>query len=166
MEEVLDHLWVGGDRDYEKLKDREGWSFLRTCKEGPGGHRFILGYNTLGAPKDKNYLSVRKGNTLALNLLDLDDPNFISTEMINKGLDFIGERLKAGDKVLVACNQGHSRGPSLAFMYLRRIGDLPDVFRQGFKNFKMLYPKYEPGQAILQYIRSHYSELKRGNNEK
>lgn len=104
MEEVINRLYVGGDKDYERLQSRPGWSFLRCCKEGPGGHRALLGYHTLAAPKGANYLWVRRGNVMALNLLDLDDPAYISEEMIKKGLDFIEERLNAGDKVLVACN--------------------------------------------------------------
>lgn len=160
MEEIVNRLWVGGDKDYEKLQGRAGWSFLRTCKEGPGGHRAILGYNTLGAPKDKNYLWVRRGNLMALNLLDLDDPNYISEEMIDKGLTFIAERLKAGDKVLVACNAGHSRGPSLAMMYLRSVGELPDSFIRAEKVFRTLYPHYDPAQGIRQFAKSHWHTLK------
>jgi hypothetical protein len=160
MEETINRLYVGGDRDYEKLQGRAGWSFLRTCKEGPGGHRSLLGYTTLGAPKGANYLWIRRGNVMALNLLDLDDPAYISEEMVKKGLEFIDERLNAGDKVLVACNAGHSRGPSMALMYMRRIGELPDGFRNGYRIFKTLYPKYDPGQGMLHFVKSHYNALK------
>jgi hypothetical protein len=162
MEEVLDRLWVGGDKDYERVDGRQGWSWLRCCKEGQGGHRWILGYNTLGAPKDKHYLWVRKGNLMALNLLDLDDPNFMSREMIDKGLDFIDERMKAGDKVLVACNAGHSRGPTTAMMYLRRIGELPDSFIQSEKIYRTLYRHYYPGQGMRQFARMNWHTLKKG----
>ena len=157
--EVYSNLFVGDDTAYEKLKDKSGWSFLRCCKEGPGGHRQLLGYTTLGAPKGPNYLWVKRGKVLALNLLDLDDPSFIDEGMVNKGLDFIDERLKAGDKVLVACNQGRSRGPTMAMMYLRRIHDLPDRFRLAFKIFKGIYHKYDPGQAMEQYAKSHWDSL-------
>lgn len=164
MEEVLDRLWVGGDKDYEKVESRAGWSYLRCCKEGPGGHRWILGYNTLGAPKDKNYLWVRRGNLMALNVLDLDDPNYISKEMIDKGLDFIDEHMKAGSKVLVACNQGHSRGPTTAMMYLRRIGELPDSFGRAEKIFRTLYPHYDPGQGMRQFARTNWHLLKKATD--
>lgn len=160
MEEIISKLYVGGDKDYEKLAGKDGWSFLRCCKEGPGGHRSTLGYTTLGAPKGKEYLVARRGKRLALNLIDLDDPNYISPEMINKGLDFIDERLKAGDKVLVACNQGHSRGPTVAMMYLRRIDELPDNFHSAEKIFRTLYPAYDPGQGMRQFARSYWRSLK------
>lgn len=157
---IIDRLYVGGDIEYEKLKDKSGWSFLRCCKDGPSGHKDILGYKTLGAPKDKNYLFVQKNKHLmALNMLDLDDPNFFQEKMINKGLDFINERMNAGDKVLVACNQGISRGPSMAFMYLKKIHELPDSFVRAKKIFSTLYPKYNPGIGINSYVREHWKEL-------
>lgn len=157
--QIIPGLYVGDDDAYQRLKDRPGWSFLRCCKEGPGGHRQTLGYTTLGAPKDKNYLWVKRGNHMALNLLDLDDPEFIAEGMINMGLDFIRERLAAGDKVLIACNQGHSRGPTTALMYLRTVGEMPYAFTKAERVFRTLYPKYDPGQAMRQYARSHWRQL-------
>jgi hypothetical protein len=162
MEEIIPRLWVGGDRDYEELvdKDKRGWSYLRCCKEGPGGHRQSCGYTGLGAPKDRNYLVKRKGeNLMALNLIDADDPNFISPQMIRAGLDFIVERLAAGDKVLVACNHGHSRGPSVALMYLRSIGEMPHAFALSERIYHTIYPHYEPRAGIRQFARSHWSKL-------
>lgn len=162
MIEIIDNLFVGDDKTYEKIEDKSGWSVLRCCKEGPDGHRQLLGYKTPGAPKGKDYLSVRHKNLLALNMLDIDDPNFFSDEMINHGLDFIEERIKAGDKVLVACNQGRSRGPSMALMYMRRVGELPVGYRNGYRIFKTLYPKYDPGLGIEHYVKSHYNNLNKG----
>jgi hypothetical protein len=109
---------------------------------------------------------VRKGNLMALNLLDLDDPNFIPTEMIRKGLQFVHERLQAGDKVLIACNQGHSRGPTVALMYLRSIGEMPYHFIGAERVFRTLYPPYSPAQGIRQYARSHWDSLADQNIEK
>lgn len=159
MEKLLPNLelYVGGDRDYDKLSGKSGWAWLRCAKYGPGGHQQTLGYHTPAAPKGPNYLYVRKGNLLALNLLDLDDPNFVSEQMMNKGLDFIDERLKAGDKVLVACNQGHSRGPTTAMLYLRRIGEMPYSFIQAERVYRTLYPPYDPAQGMRQYARSHWN---------
>src|ERR1035437_6807877 len=35
--EIIKRLYVGDDAAYERLKDAPGWSFLRCCKDGPGG---------------------------------------------------------------------------------------------------------------------------------
>lgn len=158
MEDVLDRLWVGGDPDFNRVKGRDGWSYLRTCKYGDGGHQDLLGYHTLGAPKGPNYLWYRRGRNLALNVLDLDDPNFVSKDMIDKGLAFIDERLKAGDKVLIACNAGKSRGPTTAMLYMRSIGELPYNFIKAERIFRTLYPHYDPGQGMRQFARTHWSD--------
>jgi len=152
---------VGDDSDYERLKDHKGWSFVRIAKEGPGGHRQTMGYHTLGAPKDSpNYLWIRKGPLMALNILDLDDPEMIPELPIKKGLEFIKERIDAGDKVLSACNQGHSRGPTLMLMFLRAIGEMPEGFNRAAHKFKALYPPYEPNEGITIFARRHWHQLK------
>lgn len=158
MEEVVNNLYVGGDTDFEKIAHRTGWSALRVCKYGPGGHQQTLGYKTLAAPKGPHYLWAGKGNLLALNAVDLDDPHFVSEEMVNKGLDFIATRLSEGDKVLVACNQGQSRGPTLALLYMRRIGELPYNFIQAERIFRTIYPPYAPAQGMRQYARTHWGD--------
>lgn len=161
MAEIIDRLYVGGDREYERVQGNAGWSFLRCCKEGLGGHRQLLGYHTLAAPKGANYLWYRKGNILALNVLDLDDPSFISKDMIDQGIAFVQERLDAGDKVLIACNQGHSRGPTITLLYLRTIGEMPHNFIKAERIFRTLYPKYDPGSGMRGFARSHWYDYGR-----
>ena len=161
MEEIYSRIYVGGDEDYLKVKGKEGWSWLRCAKYGPDGHRELLGYTSRGAPAGPNYLFFRKNDHLmALNLLDLSDPNMIQFDgCIKVGLDFIRERLEAGDKVLIACNSGHSRGPTTGLMFLRSIGDLPYHFVKSENIYKTLYPKYDPGQGMRQIARAHWTEL-------
>lgn len=156
MEEIINRLYVGGDSDYERLKGKSGWSFLRCCKEGPGGHRETLGYSTHAAPKGPNYLAVEKGDRMALNFLDPTDPNLIPEKMVATGLEYVHKRLTAGDKVLVACNMGHSRGPTTAMLYLRSIGDLRGNFHSSERVFRTLYPKYDPGLGVRQFARHHW----------
>lgn len=167
MEEVIDRLYVGGDVDYEKLKDKSGWSFIRCCKEGPGGHREMVGYTVLAAPKGPNYLFVKKGDTMSLNFIDPDDPNFIPKEMVVKGIEFIDSRLATGDKVLVACNAGHSRGPATAMLYLRSIGELSGNFISSERIYHTLCRDYDPGIGMRQFARSHWgffeNSLLKGN---
>lgn len=160
MEQIITNLYVGGDIDYEKLEGKAGWSFLRCCKFGPGGHKDTLGYTTPGAPKGPDYLAVKRGHRMALNFIDVEDPNLIPLDMVNKGLKFIDERREAGDKVLVACNQGHSRGPTTALLYLRSIGEMAGNFIQSERVYRTLYPKYDPGQGARTFARSHWDSFK------
>jgi predicted protein tyrosine phosphatase len=163
MEDIYPDLYIGGDEDYERLKDEPNWAFLRCAKDGPGGHRHTLGYTSQGAPKDKHYLFVRRPKRLALNIIDAPDPNLFPRELIDKAIDFIGEQLGSGKKVLVACNHGHSRGPTIALLYLRSIGEYPYSFIRSEMIFKTLYPKYSPNAGIRQVARSLWSELGRAH---
>lgn len=168
MESVIPHLFVGGNNDYEKISNKPGWSVLRCCKEGPGGHRDTLGYTTLGAPKGANYLSVDALRRRALNFIDASDPNFIPVPLIEKGLEFIDKRLASGDNVLVACNAGHSRGPTTAMLYLRSIGELAGNFIHSERIYRTLCSNYDPGIGVRQFAKSHWDTfenlLRKGNN--
>jgi predicted protein tyrosine phosphatase len=97
---------------------------------------------------------------MALNLLDLDDPHFIPEEAVFTGLNFINKRLTAGDKVLVHCNAGHSRGPTMGLMFLRTIGEMPSSFGTSEKIFRSLYPKYDPAMGMRTFARAHWAQLK------
>ena|ERR1700734_3175498 len=156
MVEIIPRLYVGNDQDYERLIGRDGWCFLRACKYGAGGHQQTLDYHTLAAPEGKNKYTVTRGNKLALNILDLDDPNFIPQSMIDEALSFIGDGLAEGKKVLVACNHGHSRGPTIALLYLRSIGEMPYSFVWAEKIYRTLYPEYDPAQGIRQFARMRW----------
>lgn len=161
MTNIINNLYVGNDADYEDVKENKDWYILRCCKDGPGSHRELLGYTTMAAPKGENYLFAKRGRVLALNFIDSDDPNFIPEKMVNKGIEFITEQIDKGHKVLVACNAGHSRGPSTALLYMRSVNELPDGFRSGYRIFHTLYPKYEPAQGIEHYLKIHYNDFKK-----
>lgn len=165
MEEVYHNLYVGNDEDYEKTKDKKDFAFLRPCKYGDGGHQQALGYHTLAAPEGKTKYVARKGNLMALNLLDLHDPHYINSDMIESGLEFIKDQLADGKKVLIACNHGHSRGPSIALLYLRSIGEMPHNLGMSERVFSALYPEYDPKQGIRQYLRWHWSDWVKEHNE-
>jgi hypothetical protein len=159
MEQIYDNVWVGDDTDYEKIESNKDWRSVRMCKYGPGGHQQTLGYSSLAAPKGKNYLSVEAGNRIAINIIDMQDPNFIPFECIKLGLDYAKKQLEDGKKVLFACNSGHSRGPSTGLAFLRSIGDMPHNFHKSETIYRTLYRKYDPGMGMRQQLRSHWAEL-------
>lgn len=159
MEQIYDNVWVGDDTDYEKIESNKDWRSVRMCKYGPGGHQQTLGYSSLAAPKGKNYLSVEAGNRIAINIIDMEDPNMIPFECIKLGLDYAKKQLEDGKKVLFACNSGHSRGPSTGLAFLRSIGDMPHNFHKSETIYRTLYRKYDPGMGMRQQLRSHWAEL-------
>lgn len=151
-------LFVGDDSDDIEAQ-KKGYAILSACKDGPYGHRAALNYHTQGAPKGDHYYAATRGKRMVLNLVDHDDPNFIQEDAVYPGLRFIDKHLKAGDKVLVHCNHGHSRGPTMAMMFLRTIGELPSGFTTSEKVFRALYPKYDPNAGMRTFARGHWAEL-------
>lgn len=139
MEKVINRLWVGSDEDVAKAKDR-GYSRLCACKDGPDGHRAMLGYTSLGAPQDSKYLFATKGNWAAMNVVDNDDPDMIATSMIIDAIKWAKKEYATGKTILFHCNHGHERGPVMAMMFMRAIGELPHGFSQSKKVMKSLYP--------------------------
>jgi hypothetical protein len=139
----------------------EGWAVVHACKEP--FHRMALGYAGKGAPKDHpEYLwSERMGNRLALNIVDAPKPEFFDKSMIDKALEFIDEKLNAGMKVLVHCNEGMSRSPSLCLLYLIKQGIIKgDTFSDCEAAFMQIYPEYNPGEGIRGFTKEHWSEYR------
>lgn len=161
MEEIYPHVYVGDDADYLKIKDDKTWRSCRMCKFGPGGHKETLGYDTMGAPKGKHYLSVEAPNRIAINILDMLDPNMIPFECLEIALKYAKEKLDEGYKILIACNSGHSRGPTTGLCFLRAIGDMPHNFHMSERIYRTLYSKYDPGMGMRQVARSKWSDLDR-----
>ena len=68
-----------------------------------------LGYSGRAASKDHpEYLIAHRPDRLILNLVDVDNVNYIGAELVDAALAAIHERV-GFDKVLVHCNQGASK---------------------------------------------------------
>lgn len=171
--EVADGLWVGSDKTLASMKCIEmeaveagtsKWAVISAAKEP--WHRAMVGYSEFKAPKDSpEYFYARRGNHLALNLIDLrkigaDGNLYVPQEVIDRAMEFIREQLTAGNSVLVHCNQGRSRGPSLAFLYMWKnsmadvYGEpLPSGLDEAMTVFRKLYPAFQPGAGLLAYLK-------------
>jgi hypothetical protein len=155
MKEIYSRIYAGDDADYEKVKDSPDWRILRCAKEGPGGHRETLGYTERAAPKGPNHLFVEKPRKLILNLVDHpNDPDFFPDSLIAKSLAYISDSVQLGHKILVCCNHGQSRSPSLIFLWLYLNGKLPAEYHRALRQFRQLYPMYAPSDGIRQYVKS------------
>jgi len=116
-------------------------------------------YQSRGAPKDHpEYLVARRGNRLILNIVDADNPAFFAKEMIDAALDFTDKALARGLKVLIHCNQGESRSPSIALLYMAaRLGALPtESLYAAEEQFRKLYPRYNPKPGIRGHLYQHW----------
>jgi hypothetical protein len=158
MENIIDHIYVGSDKDDAEAR-RRGYSVLVCAKDANGGHREMLGYDTMGAPKGPNYLFVAKGHSAAMNCIDTDDVNMIPTEMIFEGLRWAKKEYDAGRTILFHCNRGHSRSPTTALMFLRAIGEMPHGFTESLKIWRKLYPPYDPEVGMKNKAHMLWKEL-------
>ena len=154
MIEICPNLYVGDERDYElRVKFETGWRAVHACKEPY--HRQALGYSGRAVSKDHpEYLIARRGQRLILNLVDVPDPAYIRKEIIDAALSFIHEGLGAGQRVLVHCNKGESRSPSICLIYLAVYTDRLPVssFLEAEAEFRKLYPTYNPKAGIRGFM--------------
>ena len=151
MTEVHKNLFVGDDADYQKVKDNDSWWIIRAAKEGAGGHRDTLGYKERSAPKGDDYLFVERPRKLILNLVDSPNEAMIPSSIVDKAIEYAHKHLAENKKVLVCCNRGESRAPSLAILIMHRLGQLPAS--RAINLFRKIYPNYAPSAGFKNYIR-------------
>lgn len=158
MIEISTNLFIGNQDDYEcTVKHQAGWRVVHACKEPY--HRAALGYTGRAASKDHpEYLIARRDNRLILNLVDVDDPAFMRKEIIDAALSFIHDSLSAGMRVLVHCNKGESRAPSIGLLYLAVFTDkLPTSSLEAAESvFKTIYPGYSPRLGIRGFLAANW----------
>ena len=92
--------------------------------------------------------------------MDTHDPAYIHKQIVDAALIFIDKGLAAGRRVLVHCNQGESRGPSLGLLYLAsRTDALPrSTLDAAEAKFRQLYPGYLPKEGMRGFLRLHWTE--------
>ena len=157
---VYPKLFVGNQQDYENGTFTDDYSFVLAAKEP--FHRATLQYTGRAADKtDPEYLFARRDNKLILNLVDAPKPEFFDKRIIDTALEFIDEQLNAGRNVMIVCNQGESRSPSIAMLYiatkcLSEVGGVKFVDYEAV--FMNTYPSYNPGAGIRAFMKQHWNE--------
>lgn len=159
MKEIIEGLFVGSENDVGEVEIRE-LAIVHACKEP--FHRQLLGYTGRGAPKDHpEYLFGERGNRLFMNIVDAPKSLFFDKGMIDKALDFIHEKLSQGLKVLVHCNEGMSRSPSIVLLYLVKHRLIEgDTLEDVEAEFLKLYPNYNPGTGMRGFVKENWSDYR------
>ncbi len=158
MVEIHPNIHVGDEEDYYSIANKsDGWAVVHACKDP--FHRKALGYTGRAASKEHpEYLVARRGDRLMLNIIDVSNPAFFATKMIYAAMDFIDEALSKGRKVLIHCNQGESRGPSLALLYMAARLDVltKDSYELAEQSFREMYPRFKPGRGIREHLKQNW----------
>lgn len=168
MIEIYPNLYIGSGADLIHADDGNGvhpdW-YVITAARDPW-HRDLLGYTTRGAPKDHaEYLMAQRERRLYLNLIDSPDPAFVREEIVATAIETIDRELRDGSKVLVHCNQGQSRAPTLGLLWVRwgtagepllhaMMAKLTPEF--AVDAFRFVYPAYAPSDGMLGYLKEHW----------
>jgi predicted protein tyrosine phosphatase len=160
MIEVHPRLFIGTELDYEsQVRLQGGWWVVHACKEPY--HRQLLGYASRAAPKTHpEYLFARREKKLFLNLVDVDDPNYIPKEIMDEALAFIDDGMRSGDRLLVHCNQGESRSPSIGLLYLAaRANSISSAsLPEAEADFRRIYPHYNPKAGMRGFLLRYWSD--------
>lgn len=133
-----------------------GAAVVHACKEPC--HRAGAGYTQRSLDKTHpHYLSLEKGRHLYLNLIDPPLPLF-QRESFARFFDFVDRHI-AARPVLIHCNKGESRAPSLALLYMAKRGHLTDESYDAARaSFAEKFP-YKPGQGIVTFLSENWRAL-------
>lgn len=156
MKEVYKNLFVGGDEDCRAVAGKSNWATVHACKTC---HVRKLGYSGSLPQDHPNYLVLEEGPDLYLNIVDMYDIDAKYTDpMIQKAFQFIDKHLASGN-VLIHCNMGASRSPTIAMLYLAKKSIISGSYDQALKEFQERYPIYFPGTGMTNYCKEHWDRL-------
>ena len=158
MVEVFTNLCVGDTDDCNKINSSD-WAIIHACKDPC--HRRIVNYKNNLPIEHDNYLVHEKDNHLALNIVDMKQellPEY-TDKIMKAAMRFIEENIDK-HKILIHCNQGMSRSPSIALLYMARLGVINNQsYREAATDFKVKYKDYNPGTGIAAYLAKNWADL-------
>jgi hypothetical protein len=160
--EILKSLFVGSQEDEAAVHGQAGWFVIHACKEPH--HRRALGYTGRAALKTHpEYLIAVRPGQLMLNLVDVDNVAYIAPEIIDAALVAIHDNIGA-TKVLVHCNQGFSRSPTIGLLYLAKHTDRYRSMdsASAVREFLKIYPAYAPALGMSEYVRLNWAKYVAG----
>jgi hypothetical protein len=156
LEQVYERVFVAGDAHCRR-GDAE-WAVVHACKSPC--HQHALGYRGSLSNSHPNYLTLHEGSDLYMNIIDPPRPLFMPPSF-SHFLGFSEEQWTAGKKLLIHCNKGESRAPSLALLFLAKCRHAIDdaSYPSASSEFETLYPRYSPGKGIQMYFSNNWATL-------
>lgn len=156
MEKITNNIFVGSDLDCFDAKP--GWAVVHACKVPC--HRRAVGYVGNLPASHSNYLFLVRGENLYLNMIDPPVPLFRPL-LFATTLEFVGRHMSEGKNILIHCNRGESRAPTLALIVLAKrlhliSAESYDLARQ---EFTRIYPHYYPGRGIQSYLAEAWDDI-------
>ena len=163
MIEVSPNMYVGTVGEaYPILKQQDDWRLVNVANTL---HLRLHGW--LKADRRSPYYIIHETpQWISVNWVDSPDPklfNYLNNgiNVVKQVLEFIQKSLEEGKKVLITCDQGQSRSPSIALVYLAKVSHtLPDSsFMEASREFLKIYPAYQPATGISGFLTNIWSEI-------
>lgn len=156
MISVQDGLFVGNERDCRR--GGSDWAVIHACKHPC--HVAAVGYSGSLASGHPNYLVFADRDDLFLNMIDPSAPLF-KLELFSACLSFASRKTEEGKSLLIHCNQGESRAPSLALLFLAKVklAISNDSYASARTDFELLFRNYRPGRGIQTYLATNWQSL-------
>ncbi len=159
MKKIIENLYVGSDFDCRSAM-AGNYAVVHACKHPC--HRRGVGYKGNLNSSHSYYLIKRSGCNLYLNMVDMEKKLLgrYTNPIMKAALQFI-EKYISDKKVLVHCNRGLSRSPSIILLYLASKKIITDDSYQKAKSefIRKYYGKYMPNRGIRLYLNSNWNEL-------
>lgn len=161
MIEVHQNLYVGGDSDCAVFTSSNK-AVVHACKSC---HRKQLGYTGSLPNNDPHYLIAKKPQNIYLNLVDMPQelkPEF-TDPILKSAIEFIDTHWPQ-KPVLIHCNQGASRAPSVALVYLAKKSLIANSsYNSAVSAFAPKYPDFSTGAGIELYLRNNWAKIMDAN---
>lgn len=158
MIKVYENLFVGTE-SHCTFSPQINWVIIHACKHPC--HTKVLNYKHILPQTHPHYLIYENQQNLFLNMVDMEQellPKF-AHPIMKSALRFISKHI-SDKNVLIHCNQGISRSPSIALVYLARMKHIKnDTYQNASIEFKKLYPPYNPGKGIYLYLNKNWDTV-------
>lgn len=156
MHQVHERLFVGGQSICRS--GDANWFVVHACKSPC--HQAAVGYQGSLASDHPNYLLLEHADNLFMNIIDPPVP-LLKLESFVAFLRNTHAGWQRGQNVLIHCNQGESRAPTLALLLMaKRLGALSNASYQSAVNlFTTIYPAYRPGRGIQTFMTQHWDHI-------
>ena len=162
MIEVAPNISIGTSDEARRIYRKEEWRLVNVAKTI---HLELHGW--LRADKYSPYYVLHEeAQWISVNWVDADRPNFFNYQnngvsVVKQVLVFIEKGLRENKKILISCDQGQSRSPSVALLYLAKVlHTIPDKsFAEAAQEFVKIYPRYQPASGISGFLAEHWTEF-------
>lgn len=158
MKEIYKNLFIGSDIDCMTASRNNEFATIHACKTC---HQKVLNYTKSLSSTHPNYLIYEHDNHLFLNMVDMSNEfsPIYTNPMIKVALDFINRNIP-NKEILIHCNLGQSRSPSIGLVYLAIKGIINNKsYKDAISDFIKIYPDYNPGNGIALYLEHNWNSI-------